>query len=758
MLFVVCFYQFSILRLSDYLTVVRYLKAIYYFFPIQLLLLTLRRYPVFMLIWLLLFGVVTGAVGTTYGAQNILCDPEYLGETGYLSFVMVGMAFGIFFVAWNINCYLLHSQNFPFLANDFRPMGTFFLNNAIIPATFIGIYFRNIILYQSRNEASSRLDIGLDLLGFAAGTLMIILLTAVYYSFTNKDKLKRDDSKKRFRFFFRRHDTFTAADFEAINVQSLLLQNLKVQTVWQLQPKDYEDARVIFRQHHINVFFAQTAILLLIFLLGFVVENPLFQLPVACSVLLFLAALTSILGAMIYWTGKWSLILIVLFLLFLNDISQYNFMGYKSEAYGLNYDLPQKRPYNVREFRALASDSNIRADIAYFNNILKNWKQKQKGGNKPKLIFVNTSGGGSRSAMFTGAVLQQADSILDGKLFDKTFLMSGASGGMFGVAAMRELFLEKKLGSQINLYDRKYPYDLAADMLNPMFVSLLSNDLVSPVHFFTLDSMRYNKDRGYMMEQQLIKNLEGRLDKRLKDYRSFEYNAVVPLIIAHTTVVADSRRFYMSPHPVRFLMRQPKEYQSNTYSEIDAIDFCSFFEKENGENMRFTSALRMSASFPFILPNTELPTVPPIVTMDGGASDNYGTETTIRFIQTFKDWINENTSGVVIIQIRDNKKDDDIDIETVQETTLDRLTNPIGQFIFNLDNYQDYRIDQQLNFTNLALRVKMQMITFEYEPEKREEKAAVSLHLTELEKRNIISALYTPNNQLAFRLLKEWAQ
>lgn len=686
----------------------------------------------------------------------MFCDPEYLGQTGYLSFVLVGAAFGTFYVAWNINCYLLHSQHFPFLANDFRPMGTFFLNNSIIPLMFIIVYLRNIILYQSKNEFLSRMDIALAILGFAAGMLLIILLTALYYSFTNRDKLRKEDNnKKRFRFFFRRHETFTLSDFEMIKVQSLLLQNLKIQSVQNLQPKDYEDAQIIFRQHHINVFFAQAAILSLIFLLGFLVENPLFQLPVACTGLLFFTALTSVLGAMVYWTGKWSLIIIVGFLLFLNNISQYNFFGYKSAAYGLNYNLPEKRPYNIREIRALANDSNIRADITYFKSILNNWKRKQKR-DKPKLVFINTSGGGSRSAMFTSAVLQQADSMFGGQLFDKIFLMSGASGGMFGVAAMRELFLEKKLGAKINLYDPKYSYGLAADLLNPMFVSLLSNDLISPVHYFKFDSMRYNMDRGYMMEQQLIKNLEGRLDKRLKDYKSFEYNATVPLVIAHTTVVGDSRRFYMSPHPVRFLMRQPKEYQSNTYSEIDAIDFCRFFEKEGGENLRFTSALRMSATFPFILPNTELPTYPPMVTMDGGASDNYGAETTLRFIQTFKDWINENTSGVVIVQIRDSRKEDDIEAEYVPETVLDRLLHPIGQFISNLDDYQDYRIDQQLNFTNLSLRVKMQVIMFEYAPEKKEEKAAMSLHLTEREKKNILSSLNEPNNQLAFRLLKEW--
>jgi hypothetical protein len=203
-------------------------------------------------------------------------------------------------------------------------------------------------------------------------------------------------------------------------------------------------------------------------------------------------------------------------------------------------------------------------------------------------------------------------------------------------------------------------------------------------------------------------------------------------------------------------MRQPKEYQSNTFPEIDAIDFGSYFAKQRGQNLRFTSGLRMNATFPFILPNTELPTDPPTYVMDGGAADNFGSETTLRFIQTFKEWINKNTSGIIIIQIRDNKKEDDFESFYDKKTMLSRMLDPIGQFISNMENYQDFRVDQQLNYTNLALNVKLQMITFEYVPAKREEKAALSLHLTEREKRNIIQSLNLPNNQRAFELLEEW--
>jgi hypothetical protein len=50
------------------------------------------------------------------------------------------------------------------------------------------------------------------------------------------------------------------------------------------------------------------------------------------------------------------------------------------------------------------------------------------------------------------------------------------------------------------------------------------------------------------------------------------------------------------------------------------------------------------------------------------------------------------------------------------------------------------------------------MITFEYVPEKKEETAALSLHLTEREKRNIISSLNSANNKFAFDLLNEWVK
>jgi hypothetical protein len=61
----------------------------------------------------------------------------------------------------------------------------------------------------------------------------------------------------------------------------------------------------------------------------------------------------------------------------------------------------------------------------------------------------------------------------------------------------------------------------------------------------------------------------------------------------------------------------------------------------------------MNATFPYVLPNVWLPTNPVIDVMDAGLRDNFGQENTLRFIESFKNWLQENTAKVVIIQIRD---------------------------------------------------------------------------------------------------------
>jgi hypothetical protein len=187
--------------------------------------------------------------------------------------------------------------------------------------------------------------------------------------------------------------------------------------------------------------------------------------------------------------------------------------------------------------------------------------------------------------------------------------------------------------------------------------------------------------------------------------------------------------------------------------EIDGIDFCKFFEEQDGKNLLVTTAMRMGATFPFILPNPVLPSEPATYVMDGGALDNTGVETTFRFIQSFKDWINENTSEVVVIQIRDAEKQEEPE-EQPQKTVIARLTDPLGTVYNNMDNMQDFFIDQKLNYIDEELSGKLRFVLFEYTTEKKQDKAAMSMHISSRDKSDILRSLNRSNNVAAFNKVR----
>ncbi len=738
----------------------QFFRNFYYSFPIQLLLLSFKRHQFLLLFWVLLFFIVIGRVFSDLGVPYLLLDPEYLEHTGYLSFALVGMGFGSMYVAWNLNCYMLHSHRFPFMTSFQKPMGVFFLNNSIIPLLFLVSYFNAIYHFQKDDEFASLSLIALDLVGFAAGFILVILFTAIYFQFTNKDamRLSEERSTGKMSFFFRslRYNEDIDAK-EVTRVDYFVSHHLKIRHTRSVEHYDDDLLRVVYRQHHLNALFVQIVVLLLMMCIGFYINNPFFQIPTAASAFMFLSILISLFGAFIYWSGGWGSTAIIVFLLLANELTKYDVFGYQSRAYGLDYTHQYAR-YDKATLQAVASKENIHDDVIQFGNILENWRKKNSvkliNGEKPKLVFINVSGGGLRAAMFSTAVLQHADSVVGGKLFDKCFMISGASGGMFGVTYLRELFLQKKEGSPINLWDNKYSYNIAKDLLNPMIVSLLSNDAFFSFHKFKLDSQYYFKDRGYMFERQLSQNTNAVFDKRIQDYTLPEAKAAIPLLIYHTEVTNDARRFFISSQPISFLMRPIGKYTTNRDLEIDGIDFCRYFNKQNGKQLKVLSALRMNATFPFILPNPALPTDPTTFVLDGGALDNTGAETTFRVLQIFKDWINLFTSGVVIIQVYDGAKHEE-NKEVEKQSVVSKLLNPLGTIFGNMIAVQDFIVDQKLGYMNEELNGKVQVISFEYIPEKKNEKAALSLHLTAKEKYNILSAVSQPNNRKAFKLLQE---
>ena len=318
----------------------------------------------------------------------------------------------------------------------------------------------------------------------------------------------------------------------------------------------------------------------------------------------------------------------------------------------MNYDKKIEQPkYSQQSLEALGNNDSSSKDKQNMEGILSRWKQKQ-GEEKPLLIVMTTSGGGTRSATFTMDVLQRLDSITNGQIMNKTFLITGASGGMIGASFFRELHRQRLKDPSVNPRSQHYVDAIAEDLLNPTFTSFIARDLFAPEQKFSVGPYRYLKDRGYAFESELNDNTGGVLNKSLKDYAADEAAANIPLMFYHTVITRDGKMMLISTQHLRFMMRPPTDSLDNT-TLADAIDYTSFFSKQDPYNLRMLTILRMNATFPVVLPNVWLPAQPVLDVMDGGLRDNYGISTALRFTAHMKDWIEKNTSGVVFIQIRD---------------------------------------------------------------------------------------------------------
>ena len=146
-----------------------------------------------------------------------------------------------------------------------------------------------------------------------------------------------------------------------------------------------------------------------------------------------------------------------------------------------------------------------------------------------------------------------------------------------------------------------------------------------------------------------------------------------------------------------------------------------------------TSVLRMNATFPYILPMVSLPTNPPIEVMDAGMRDNFGFKTSINFIKNFNSWIEKNSSGIIIVQIRDKQKFFEINNPN-SGTLMTRLFSPLTNIYGNLFKVHDYQNDEILNSVSDWYKGEVDVVTF-YIDQSNDEKISMSWHLTNKDKR-----------------------
>lgn len=743
-------------------------RKIFYFFPLQLLFLHLKKNILLLVYWLLLFGYTFSVFGTKYGIPYLFLVPEYLDKVNIKSYLLLGFAFGGFVMAFQIASYIMNGFRFPFIATLARPFYKYALNNSFLPFIYIIFFLIESARFQYYSEQFTVTQITLNLLSFIGGYAVNIILTLTYFITTNKDlsKIEDKDIVKTKKSKITRthidpmriplHKGIKWFNFSTRNqryIETYLNSPFNISLARSMMHYDEQTLKKIFTQNHMNASIYQIVVIITLVIIGAFKEIPIFLIPAGASILLLFTLFIMISSALHSWIKGWSTFALIAGLALINYLSQFDFLNYQTKAYGLSYKEYDLSPYSEKRINEIAYDEyDNHNDYNNTLDILENWRKKFPEESNPKMIFINCSGGGMRSTLWTFHAMQYIDSMMNGNLMKHTQLITGSSGGMIGAAYFRELYLQKIKNKKFDLYNDTLKTNLSKDLLNPIIFTIATNDMLVRLQSFNYQNETYTKDRAYTFEKQLLENTNHIFDKKLSDYSLHEYKSNIPMMVFCPTIVNESRRLLIASQPTSYLCRN----QRNNASEgavSDCIDLSHLLTKQNAGNVRFSSVLRMNATFPYILPSTHLPTYPSIQVMDAGMRDNYGIAISTKFIYTFKDWLAKNTSGVIILNIRDTHKGAYTEKKFSQRTILESLISPLGSLYENIFVIQDYNNDDLLHYSGSWYPNNFDVLNF-YLKNNPGEKISLSFHLTGKEKRQVLNSIALPENKIAFDSLK----
>ena len=762
--------------MNDRTTISRWTRRLLYFFPFQLLVLHVKKDHALLLLWLILFGYITQLIGVKYGIPYLFLYPEYFGRVSFWSYGILGFALGGFITAYNLYTYTVHAYRFPFVATLSRPFLKFNFNNALIPVAFVLTYLVCSARVQVEKELLTNGEIVLNLVGFLVGIFLFLLLALAYFTRTNTDIHKmlgpdaeehrapepmadiiapmpiagpstRQEKRRAIRWLRRQQRT------RKWHVETYLAHPFKVALARSSSHYDRDLLRSVIWQNHINGSVFEVVMVLSFIALGAFSDVRFFEIPAGASAFLLFTMLLMLFSALNSWFKGWTSTVLIAVVVGLNLLSvNTEAFLHDNAAVGLDYQAPPAR-YDHATVTALATDTATAAlDARDMTAILDRWLGRNQdlplAGAKPKLIVVNTSGGGLRAMLWTFRCMQHADSLLGGSLMQRTTLLTGSSGGAIGAAYYR---MRYEAAGDTPPYDPAFLEDMSSDILNPVAFSFVTNDMFIRYRRVHDGRYSYTLDRGLVFERRLNELTDSLLTVRLDDLVEAERAARVPVLVLSPTSVNDGRRLVISPQPVSFLTCTAPLPPVTNPAEAEAIEFRRLFAEQEAGRLTLLSALRMGASFPYITPVVSLPSEPPMRVMDAGVRDNYGYRNTIAYLQALRGWIAANTSGVVVVQVRDKQKD--LPVRPAAGSLIDRLLDPVGSVYGNFVRVQDLDYDLMLKQAEAWAGFPIDMVDLQLRHDESDE-ISLSWHLTAVEKTQVLNAIRSPENRAAFERLR----
>ncbi|MEY3084704.1 MAG: hypothetical protein RL037_884 [Bacteroidota bacterium] len=726
------------------------------FFPFRLLSAHVKYNFFGLIYWVLLFGIVSGNLASFFGVPFLFYAPEYHGQLSFFSFFLLGIALGGFFMTFQAYSYAKLGPRFPFLLVVSTPFFKFILNNSILPISFLIYFTYKTCTFLANEELLEFGEIFNKIFGLYTGITSFTLIALLYFFRIRRNVDLNDDdpdvSPPPFQNFKRQHNKwYNYFRVEPKNPIYYIGRKMRIYKSRSTGHLDIEVVEQIYAENRINVFLFECITLFAFLGMGFFRDYEFLEMPAAMSIVTLLSLINMFFNALATWFHRWAYFVIVAgFTMAIYLSLNSSFFQYNSYLLGLDYANNLRQAYSIAALKEHYRDSTGRR-LSENNllGILNTWKGRQNSA-KPKLIIVATSGGGSRSTFWTFEVMKHCDLQLNNEFSKKVQLITGASGGMMGAAFYRSLLLQDAQNRKISRFEDRYKKAISSDFLNKLSFSISSSDIFMRLKSFNYKGKSYPLERGIAFEEQLNKNLEYVFDKPLSYYEYFEKQAQIPLMIFSPIIVEDGRRCLTSSQSLQCLL--PNTQDAN----YEFLDYRSFFKKQDVTKVRFTSVIRANASFPYIMPMISLPTEPEMHLMDAGIRDNYGIKTSLLYLHHFKNWILENTSGVVIVEVRDTKRI--LDDERFQPLSLlDKLILPFSNLNVNFTKHQDYDIELMENLFRGNLPFTLDRVTFNLTSESKK-RVSLSWTLTNKEKRMVSDALYDPYNKESMRKLKALLQ
>ncbi len=735
----------------------RVLRNIYFFLPVQLLLLHFRKYQLLILFWLILVLTLTGNFASHFGASSLFLAPEYLGRISVLSMFLLGCAMSVFIMTWHITTFIIHSKRIPHMGATRHAFVVYCINNFIIPVAFLVFCSFVTVRFQLNDEHAPWSQILVQQLGFYLGLTFVLLVSFFYFFRVSRDYFKTVLTHIANPARIRDIIPYDSLDYEidVLPAHSYISGSFKIEQSDDVVAFHPRVMNTVLRRHHRNVIFATMVAYVMLLIMGIFMEHPSLRVPAGASFLLFFSIIMGVVGAFKYFLKSWETLGWLIFALLLAAMVRYKIFDLRSVAYGVKYSKPESEQpvYDYDHLQALFTPARYASDRKLEEARLQLWKNKNTvDSSLPPLVVITVSGGGTRSAYWTFRTLQYLDSVSKGQLFKNTVLVTGASGGMIGATYWRNIHDAHARGLITNPYSYAYQANIGKDLLNPIIFSLASVDLISPFNKINIAGYSYSRDRGYAMEQEMARNTDSVLDKTFAYFKDREGAADIPMLIVNGTIVNDGRRLLMTTQPVTYLT-QPEYCLGEATPPIDAVDFAAFFRDEDPYNLRLTSALRMNATFPFVLPVVKLPSRPKMDVMDAGLRDNFGAEVATRYLYVMRDWLANNTRKVIYLEVRDTREND-VGTSSDQSASLGKmLVDPLFVIQNKWEVFQSYSFSFLKDHSPNSLSDKLKFVKLQYVPKEHKKVAALNFHLTQREKEDIYESIYNAENQQAIDTL-----